>query len=126
MKKLALFAFLIIPTSVAAQNYPGMSEADMQKMMQQMEKMQSCMEKVDESKLKRLEQRTRKMEAEVQSLCASGKRDEAQRKALAYGKEVADDPTIKTMMNCGEMMKGAMPDIAFADLEQGADFHVCD
>ena len=127
MKKLGVFALLIIPVASPAQNYPGMSEADMQQMMQQMEKMQSCMQKVDTSRLKALEQRSQKMEAEVRSLCASGKRDAAQEKAIAFGKTVSSDPAMKTLARCGEMMKDAMPDISFTDLEKaGANFHVCD
>jgi len=127
MKKLTVFVCLLIPLTSAAQNYPGMNEADMQKMMQQMEQMQSCMEKIDASMLKALEQRSQKMEAEVQSLCADGKRDQAQRKAIAYGKKIANDPTIKTMMTCGKIMKDSMPDISFTDLEKAsADYHVCD
>ena len=127
MKKLTVFIFLLIPTMSIAQNYPGMSEADMQKMMQQMQKMESCLENVDESKLKALEQRTQQMEAKVKSLCAGGKHDQAQKEAMAFGTETANDPTIKTMMKCGEMMKDVMPEISFAELaKEGADHHVCE
>lgn len=127
MKKLAMIIFLAIPTTGIAQKYQGMNEADIQKMMQKMEKMQACMEKIDQSKMKSLEQRAQKMEAEVKSLCASGKRDQAQKKAIAFGKDLSSDPTVKSLMKCGEMMKGTLPDIVFADLEKaGADHHVCD
>lgn len=127
MKKMAVLLFLLIPVMSVAQNYPGMSEADMQKMMQQMQKMESCLENVDESKLKALEQRSKQMETKVKSLCAKGKRNEAQKEAMAFGTETANDPTIKTMMKCGEMMKDVMPEISFAELaKEGANHHVCD
>ena len=127
MKKLGVFALLIVPLASPAQNYPGMSEADMQQMMQQMEKMQSCMEQIDHSRLKTLEQRTQKMEAEVRSLCAGGKRDEAQKKAIAYGKTITSDPVMKSLAKCGKIMQGAMPDLALSDLEKAsASHHVCD
>ena len=127
MKKLTITLSLLIPLTAHAQNYPGMNEADMQKMKQQMEKMQSCMEKVDQSKLKALEQRSKKMEAEVKSLCASGKRDKAQQQAIAFGTEIASDPSIKSMMKCGEIMKDAMPQISFTGVDsENTDVHVCD
>ena len=127
MKKLTVILSLLVPLTGLAQNYPGMNEADMQKMMKQMEKVQSCMEKVDQSKLKALEQRSKKMETEIESLCASGKRDKAQQQAIAYGKEITSDPSIKHMMKCGEIMKDAMPQISFTGVDsENTDVHVCD
>ena len=127
MKKTTTFLLLLVPLTSYAQNYPGMNEADMQKMMQQMEKMQSCMEKVDQSKLKALEQRSKKMEAEIKSLCANGKREKAQQQAIAFGREIATDPSIKSMIKCGEIMKDAMPQITFKGVDsENTDTHVCD
>ena len=127
MKKLTLFLLLLVSPTSYAQNYPGMNEADMQKMMQQMEKMQSCMEKVDQSKLKALEQRSKKMEAEIKSLCASGEREKAQQQAIAFGREIAKDPSMKTMIKCSKIMKDAMPQISFTGVDsENANVHVCD
>ena len=81
----------------------------MQKMMQQMQQAQACMAGVDQSELKKFEQRTNQMEASVKALCASGKRDEAQQEAIAFGREVASTPTMQKMQECGKMMQGAMP-----------------
>jgi len=127
MKKLFIFQFLLVPVVCLAQNYQGMSEADMQKMMQQMEKMQTCMEDIDTDRLKALEQKSRQMEAEVKSLCAKGKRDEAQQKALSFGKEISNDRTMKTIRKCGETMKDALPEITFTGLDkESTDRHICD
>ena len=127
MKQLTIFLLIFMPLLAFAQNYPGMNEADMQKMMQQMEKMQSCMKNVDQQKLKQIEQRSRQMEAEIKSLCANGKRGEAQKNAISFGKEMANDPTLKTMMKCGEDMKGIMPEMSFDDLDkESSDVQVCD
>jgi division protein CdvB (Snf7/Vps24/ESCRT-III family) len=127
MKKLTIILLMFMPTVTLAQNYPGMNEADMQNMMRQMEKMQSCMEKVDQSKIEALGERSKKVEAEIKSLCASGKRNQAQDKALAFGKEVANDPSMKAMMKCTENMKGMMPEISFKGLEEeSAGRHICD
>jgi len=127
MKVMVTFLCLLIPTLALAQNYPAMNEADMQKMMQQMEKMQACMEKVDHAKLQALRERSQQMEAEVRSLCASGKRDEAQQKAIAFGKQIANDASMQAMMKCTEGMKSMMPEITFKGLEEEArDQHICD
>ena len=127
MKKLTLFALLLVPLTSYAQNYTGMNEADMQKMMQQMEKMQSCMEKVDQAELKALEQRSKKVEAEIKSLCASGKREKAQQQAIAFGREIANDPSMKTMIKCSKIMKDAMPQINFTGVDsENTNVHVCD
>ena len=65
MKLLTLFLLLLMPLAATAQNYQGMSEADMNKMMKVMEEMQKCMEKVDQSKLKELEKQTDAFESEI-------------------------------------------------------------
>ena len=123
MKAAATVLLLLMPVAAIAQNYPGMSEADMQKM----EKMQSCMENIDEAKLKEIERRSHQIEAEIKSLCASGKRAEAEEKAMAFGKEMAKDPTMQAMSKCGEMMKGMMPKVPYTDQGKStSSHHVCD
>jgi len=127
MKRQSLYLCLLLPVTALAQNYPAMNEADMQKMMQQMQKMQSCMEKVDHGKLEELGERSEQMEAEINSLCAQGKRDEAQQKAMAFGKELANDAAMKAMMKCTEGMQGMMPELSFTGVdEDSAGLHVCD
>jgi len=127
MKILASILLLLMPMVTVAQNYQGMNEEDMQKMMEQMQEMQSCMQNVDQGKLKVLEQRSYEIEAEVKSLCTSGKRDEAQKKAISFGKEVAKDPTMQAMRKCGEMMKGMTPNMPFMDQDKDySSHHVCD
>ena len=127
MKISTVILLLLMPMVVVAQNYQGMSEADMQKMMEQAQKMQSCMENVDQEQLKMLEQRTEQFEAEIKSLCNSGNRTEAQKKAILFGKEMSNNPTLKAFSKCGEMAKGMMPEMSFMDLEENAsNQHVCD
>jgi len=124
MKMSTIVLLLLWPIVTMAQNYQGMSEADMQKMMQEM---QSCMQSVDQKKLNALEQRSRQFEAKMKSLCASGKRDEAQVKAIAFGTEVTNDPTIKALRKCGEIMKGMMPMMPLMKQDKDySDQHVCD
>ena len=132
MKISAIIILLLMPMVTVAQNYQNMSEEDMQKMMQQAEKMQSCMQNIDQAKLQAIDQRSSQVLAKIDSLCASGKRDEAQETAISYGKEMAKDPTMQEMRKCGEMMsgemmQGMMPKIPMMDLEKDlSSRHVCD
>jgi hypothetical protein len=127
MKLQSIYLCLLLPVTALAQNYPAMNEADMQKMMQQMEKMQSCMEKIDQGKLEALGVRSEQMEAEINALCARGKRDEAQQKAMAYGKEITNDAVMKAMMKCTEGMQAMMPELSFTGVdEDSTGLHVCD
>ena len=132
MKISAIFLLLLMPVVTVAQNYQNMSEEDMQKMMQQAQKMQSCMQNIDQAKLKAIDQRSSQILAKIDSLCASGKRDEAQQTAISYGKEMAKDPTMQAMRKCsemmsGEMMQGMMPKTPLMDLDKDlSSRHVCD
>ena len=120
---------LLLPVAASAQNYPGMSEQDMQNMMQHMQGVQSCMQDIDQSRMEELEQQANQVEAEVNSLCASGERDAAQQKAMAFAQETMSDPEIKKIMKCGEKMKGMMPTMPYTGQASGPDSsssHVCD
>jgi len=127
MKIPAIILLLLMPIVALAQSHQGMNEKDMQKMMQQMQKMESCMQNIDQTKLKALEQRSSRSEAEVKSLCASGKREEAQAKAISFGKEIARDTIMQAMKKCSEIMKGMMPTMPFMNQHKDrSDHHVCD
>ena len=112
MKTTAIILLLSIPIASSAQNYQGMSEEDMQKMMKQIQEMESCMGKLDQAQVKKLEQRSKQINAEVKSLCASGKRDKAQSKAISFGKEIEKDLTILAIRKCSEKIKGLMPNMS--------------
>ncbi len=131
MKQIAITLLCLAPITSFAKNPMGMSEADMQNMMQQMQKAQACMEKIDQTKLEALEKKATKFEAEMKSLCASGKRDEAQERAMVYMKEIVNSSAVKEAKKCGEMMKGTMQSMMqdMPLVEQDKDYsrqHVCD
>ena len=132
MKISAIILLLLMPMVTVAQNYQNMSEEDMQKMMQQAQKMQSCMQNIDQAKLEAIDKRSSEILANIDSLCASGKRDEAQQTAISYGKEMAKDSTMQAMRKCsemmsGEMMQGMMPKTPLMDLDKDlSSRHVCD
>jgi type II secretory pathway component PulJ len=129
MKPATAILALLLPVTASAQNYQGMSEQDMQNMMQQMQEMQTCMQDIDQSRLEAFEQRATRAEAEVKSLCASGKRDAAQQEAIAFAREVSSDPDIQKMRKCTENMQDMMPRMPYMDQASEPDTsanHVCD
>lgn len=126
-----IFAMLsAIALTVSAQPPSGVSDADMQNMMQGMQAMQECMAKVDMAAMERLGEEGKQVEAEVNALCADGQRDAAQDKAMAFGMKIAKDPAMKTMAECSRKMQGMLPQMAqtpYADLaEDESNRHVCD
>jgi len=132
MRIVVSLLFVLVPAVALAQNYQP-NEADLQNMMVQMQKMQECMQNVDRGELQALEQRSDEMETEVKSLCESGKRDEAQKKAMSYAKEMMDNPALIQMKKCGEIAKGSIPPGMMSPEEEEGyedfDFskhHVCD
>jgi len=121
-------ALLLMPLAVAAQPMMGMDQEDMQKFMQAMQEMQACMEKVDQAELEALEKRGEEFDAEIRALCAQGKRDEAQKKAVAYGKEMADNPVVQQIRSCTEKFADILPkeEQPFLDDFDFSDRHICD
>jgi len=127
MKKFFAIMILLLPGAAFGQNFQGMSESDMRNMQQQMQQCQTCIEQIDQSAMEEIDRRSVQIDAEIKSLCARGKRDEAQAKAIAWGKEVAANPAVQEMIRCGEIMKGQVPDIPFTGLDREyAGKHVCD
>ena len=127
MRKLILMlALSVVPTFALAQSNSGMSE-DMMQMLEQAQKAQACMEEIDTSEFDRLEQEGAKMEQEIDALCASGKREQAQDKAIAYSKEMMAMPAMQKMRECSEMMRGMLPDMPFDNFEEEfKNKNICD
>ncbi len=121
-----IIPFLLLPTLAVAQNYQGMSEQDMQKMMQQAQQMEACMQDIDQAKMRELEQRSYQLDAELKALCSSGKRSEAEAKALAFAQEMEQDTTVQKLKKCGELMQGMLPQMPFMDQPTKESGHVCD
>lgn len=120
-----VFVLVLISFNLFAGNR-GMSEEEMQKMMEQAKEMQKCMAKVDQSALEALSARGEKLQAEVKQLCANGKRDKAQKKAIAFGKEIANSKEMKAIRQCGEMTRGMIQVMPMKDYGDGKNKHICD
>ena len=127
MQKLIGSALLLLTATTHAQ-MPNMSEQDLANMMGMLEGMASCIGQLDEQHLEELGKRAEASGKEIEGLCAAGKRNEAQTKAMKHAKEVMADPEYKKIMQCGEVAQAMLPDLAdLYDPESiGEDQHVCD
>lgn len=127
MKNVIKIIFLFLATNVVAETPQGMSEKDIQTMMQNMGKVQTCMKNIDQSEIKALEQRSNKIQTELKSLCASGKHKAAQEKAISFAKEISQMSSMKTILECSEIMKSVMPKISIPDFSKDfSNTNVCD
>lgn len=124
MKNALLLSLLLLsPVAAVAQDFPAMPQMDMQKLQQ----MQECMQQVDQKQLKAIENQQQQFDTEIRALCKSGKRDQAQQKAIAYAKKIMNNPAIKAMQKCGDIVRGMMPEMPVMQMEKELESqHVCD
>jgi len=122
---LLVLPFIVAASLAAAQN--TLNGQDMNKIMEQAQKAQACMQSIDQSKLEEIKQGSEKMETEIRALCDSGKRDEAQDKAIDYSQKMMKSEAILKMRECTELMRGMLPEMPFDNFEEKmASSNVCD
>lgn len=126
IKNTLILALIGLGTNAYAEEIVNMKGKNMQQMMAQMQKMQKCLQEVDETELRQYESKIYTLEPELTALCHQGKREEAQSKAIAFGKEIASSNSIKTITLCTKDMQlnGFMPKIP--DFDHLGDRHICD
>lgn len=121
-----LFILALIPVAGYTQQ-TGFNPEHMQQLMQQARQMQACMAQIDQNALAALGQRAQTVEAEIKSLCQSGKRDEAMDVAVTFGREMANDDNVRIARECGEMAQKMLPDFKFPTSKAEAkSSHICD
>ena len=98
-----------------------------QMLLGQAEQIEQCMAKANNSATQDLLQRGEQVSAEIENLCRAGKRDAAQAKALAFGREMADSPAMANLQECAGAL-GALLPAALASLTGDAAnaMQVCD
>jgi hypothetical protein len=130
-QSLSYGVLLLVSLSQTSHASPDMNDQQMQQMMQRAEEAQKCFSKLDQSTLSELEARGKEMEAKIKALCSAGQRDEAMSSAMKYSKQIHDDPQLKALRECGEIMDGVMADMPQTHIpseedEQEESGHVCD
>ena len=105
-----------------------MTQEQMQKMMEGAKKMQECMSKIDPAVMQRVQEDGKKIAVEIDTLCAAGKRDEAQERAMAHAQSMATSKDMEQMHACGMMAQGMSPNMPMQQgtTENVAAGHVCD
>ena len=135
MKILSMLPLLFAPLAIAAGPYdsaPGgnpMMGMDMQKMQQMAMEMQTCMQNLDMEALKKLQHRGEAMETEIRSMCDNGQRDAAMNKAMAYAKEISNNPELRKLGKCSESVRTMMPTTQIAERyseDKIKNRHICD
>ncbi len=98
-----------------------------QMLLGQAQQIEQCMAEANTSATQALRERGERISAEIESLCKAGKRDAAQAKALAFGREMADSPAMANLQECAGAL-GALLPAALASLHgDAADaMQVCD
>lgn len=127
MRAFIFFIIAMFPATLAAQNYPNLNQGDMQNMMQKMQAMQQCMESIDQAQLQELQNRSEQFKQQVDTLCVDGKRDQAQKLAMRFAKEIGNNPSMKKMKECSKLAQGAIPGMNQVFEEKDySQYHVCD
>ena len=120
------FLTLTLSSPASAQNMSSMDGMNMQQMMAQMQKMQQCLMQVDEAELRQYEMQINKLKPELTALCQQNKRDEAQEKAITFGKQIASSNAVKTIQACTKNMQANAFMPALPDFDNLGDRHICD
>ena len=124
-----LLLLAIFSTRLLAQGAGGeMTRERMQNLAQNAEKIQECINKLDPAITQRVQEAGEKIANEIDALCAAGKRDEAQAKALAYAKSMANSRDAEQMRACGIAADEILPDLQEAQTSDSdlAPPDVCD
>lgn len=104
-----------------------LDSGQIQMLLNQAQDIEGCMAELDASATQALRARSERMTVEIESLCKAGKRDEAQARALAFGREMAESPAMANLQECSGPL-GALLPVALANLRGDATdtVQVCD
>ena len=123
----------LLPLAAVAQQpnpgYQGMDPAKMQEMMRQFqdpeamaklqrqaEATQRCMGGITQEQIDALQARAEAAGAEIDRLCAEGKKDEALRRGLELNREMQSDKTIKKIRECSKDLSDTMSQMPWAQM----------
>ena len=129
MKNWIVIPMLALTMTAFAQDRFGVNDPATQAMMEEMQNYQVCIAKIDQSQFADIEQRQLQFEDEVRTLCTNGRRDEAQARAIKFGKEMASHPAITEIRKCSELVNSDVAKEMLQDLDfdlEGSNTHVCD
>ncbi|PCJ16299.1 MAG: hypothetical protein COB04_11105 [Gammaproteobacteria bacterium] len=129
MKKFIPLLCLIIFNPAFAQNPFGISQDSILKLNQSMQQLQSCLQGIDQSTIQNIQRQAQQIKSEVDALCQSGRRNEAQNKAFSASKALVSNPAVQKLTQCGQTLASIpsigtlIPNLSGTDL---SNKHVCD
>lgn len=115
MKPSIYLLLLLFPFTAFTAEVYKMDEEEMRIMMVQMQKLQDCMQKIDQNQITAAEQHAKRVTVEIKALCAEGKRDQAQARAIAFSKKLVKTPALIELKQCSEISTGMAPMIPLLD-----------
>jgi predicted dinucleotide-binding enzyme len=123
--------FLLQAGTVRAADPEGMSQEQMQQMMENAQKMHQCFENIDQDALEKLAKAGRQVEGEIRSLCRAGKRAEAQARAMDYARKVGNSGVIADIRKCDAMTQGMLQEMPgmlqeLKEESKSGNGHICD
>jgi hypothetical protein len=84
----------------------------------------ACFQNIDQAELNRFSEAARQAQDDIKQLCAQGMRDKAMKRAMALGRQLAQNKTLRALRKCGEAARNMAPAIVHRD--PASKHHVCD
>ncbi|MBX9608253.1 MAG: hypothetical protein K2Y51_18690 [Gammaproteobacteria bacterium] len=126
MMRISLSALTLLGLLSSAQAQL-LDEQQLRLLMEQAQGIEACMTRLDPAAMAEVRRRGEQVSAEIQSLCAAGKRDEAQARAVAFGQEMAASPAMNGLEDCGGPLAALVPGaIAGMNGDSSDSVQVCD
>jgi len=140
MKLFIICLAVCLPSLVAAQDAGVIDQetidsvinqvdpATVDAVVQQAQKVQACLAKLDQAEVARLKAEADAKASEIRAMCTNDERAEAQSQAVAFGKQLEQEPVVIEAKACIGIAGLAIPQTTWAQLEDSetAQTHVCD
>jgi hypothetical protein len=84
----------------------------------------ACFQNIDQAELNRFSETARLAHEDIKQLCAQGMRDKAMKRAIALGRQLAQNKTLRELKKCGAAARNMAPAIVHRD--PASKHHVCD
>lgn len=98
----------------------------MSALLGQAQQLQGCVAELDQTALESIQNEGQAVKQEVDTLCAQGKRDDAQARALAFGQTVEASAEMQQFLACAEGLNSMLPALLPSVAELASQGHICD
>lgn len=114
-----------------AQNVNGVSNEQMQMVLQQAQGIQSCIKEMDKNGFSALNEEGKLVQKDIKALCKAGDREQAQYEAVQFAQKVKQSSAYQAMQQCASPMitgiaNGLLQAAQSTDASGKPQVHVCD